>query len=164
MFNEKPLRILATLTFVLAILLPAWKPASAAPPPPPARPAGPASTASAGGSGLSTEIIISARDSEEHLPAIAYNSKHNEYLVVWENDWGGGYHDIYAQRMSAGGRLLSWFALTTVHSQTSPAVAYDPDNDRYLVVWAYDSYGNASNWDVYGRLCPGTDHLIRLLL
>ena len=103
---------------------------------------------------LGPEIIISARDSEEHLPAIAYNSKHNEYLTVWENEWGGGYHDVYAQRISASGQLLSWFALTTTHSQTSPAVAYDPDQDRYLVVWAYDTYGNASDWDVFGRFVP----------
>jgi hypothetical protein len=136
------------VALILVVISVAWVPSdSAAAPRTPAREAALASY-------LGPEIIISQRDSEEHLPAIAYNSKHNEYLVAWENDWGGGYHDVYAQRLSATGRLLSWFALTTVHTQTSPAVAYDPDNDRYLVVWAYDSNGNGSNWDVYGRFVP----------
>ena len=145
MFARNPPRTFAGLTLLLAIVSVAWTS------PGPLVEPGTRASASVAASNVGPEISISARDSEEHLPAIAYNSKHNEYLVVWENDWGGGYHDIYAQRISGSGQLLSWFALTTVHSQTNPAVAYDPDNDRYLVVWAYDSDGNGINWDVYGR-------------
>ena len=96
------------------------------------------------------------RNSAEYSPAIAYNSVRNQYLVVWENGWDGGYHDVYAQRISGSGQLLSWFALTSAsgHSQTNPDVAYDPVNDRYLVVWVQDSSGNGSNWDVYGSFVP----------
>jgi len=86
---------------------------------------------------------------------VAYNWKHHEYLVVWHNKWGGGGRDIYAQRVTEAGELKSWFTVTTgANDRAQPAVAYDPVNDRYLVVWTYDYWGNATDWDVYGRFIP----------
>ena len=40
---------------------------------------------------LGEEIVISEWDwkNKKHLPAVAYNPLHDEYLVVWQNDWGG---------------------------------------------------------------------------
>ncbi len=35
-----------------------------------------------------------------------------------------------------------------------PSAAYDPGNDRYLVVWTHDSLGNGQFFNVYGRLVP----------
>ncbi len=100
-------------------------------------------------------IAISERESNEYSPAIAYNSKHDEYLVVWENIWPGGHHDVYAQRIAGDGRLLSWFAVSTrSFNQMEPSVAYDPTNDRYLVVFLYDVWGDGSDWDVWGRFIP----------
>ena len=118
---------------------------------------------------LGPEIIISdpARTSDEYRPKIAYNSKHNEYLVVWENMWGwGGHHDVYARRVSADGRVLSWFAVTSAshtNKQKNPSVAYDPIYDRYLVVFAYDVVGDESNWDIYGRFIPWNEPDINLV-
>lgn len=100
-------------------------------------------------------VQISALDSNEYVPDIAYNSVHNEYLVVWENAWAGGYHDVYARRVAADGRILSWFAVASnPNKQVNPAVAYDPINDRYLVVFAYDYWGDDSDWDINGRFIP----------
>ena len=80
---------------------------------------------------------------------------HNEYLVVWENSWAGGFHDVYARRVSADGRILSWFAVPSNTNKTvNPAVAYDPIHDRYLVVFGYDYYGDGSDWDINGRFIP----------
>lgn len=105
---------------------------------------------------LGPEIVISDRSSEEYSPAIAFNSVRQQYLVVWENIWPGGYHDIYAQRYSSTGKLLSWFSVSTdnTYNKTNPSVAYDPVNDRFLVVWAYDYWGNGTDWDVVGRFIP----------
>ncbi len=104
---------------------------------------------------LGEEITISAIDSNEYSPDIAYNSVHNEYLVVWENEWAGGYHDVYARRVSADGRILSWFAVASNTNKTiNPSVAYDPIHDRYLVVFGYDYWGNDSDWDINGRFIP----------
>ncbi len=105
---------------------------------------------------LGEEIIVSALDNEQYLPSVAYNSNHDEYLVVWHNKWGAN-RDIYAQRITAKGELLSWFAVGPTaplnpypNNRVQPSVAYDPINDRYLVVWAYDTSGNGSNWDIHG--------------
>ncbi|TFG69745.1 MAG: hypothetical protein E4H27_06835, partial [Anaerolineales bacterium] len=105
---------------------------------------------------LGGDIIISALDNQQYLPAVAYNSNHDEYLVVWYNQWAGN-ADIYAQRISAKGKLLSWFNITPtapttpyLNDRMAPSVAYDPDNDRYLVVWLYDIFNDGSDWDVHG--------------
>jgi len=105
---------------------------------------------------LGPVVVISEEASAQYEPAIAYNSKHNEYLVVWENSWANGYHDVYAARVSADGRLLSTFVVSSNpdYKKINPSVAYDPDHDRYLVVFAYDVFGNGSDWDIYGRFIP----------
>ncbi len=107
---------------------------------------------------LSPEIIISAIDNEKYLPAVAYNSKHNEYLVVWQNKWSGN-RDIYAQRISSSGKLLSWFTVApgpggNSYDRAQPSVAYDSINDRYLVVFIHDVHGDSSDWDIGGRFIP----------
>jgi len=115
----------------------------------------PAGVVSSSGALTGREIIVSQLDNEQHLPSVAYNWKHHEYLVVWHNTWGGGFRDIYAQRVSERGELLSGF--TVVHdanSNAQPSVAYDPVHDRYLVVWIYDSSGSEDDWDVWGRFIP----------
>lgn len=122
-----------------------------------ARPSGLAAAPAASTPNLGSEITISALDNMQYGPAIAYNWKHREYLVVWENEWGGGGHDIYAQRISNQGELLSWFYVPVspgANNRMHPDVAYDPVNDQYLVVWIHDISGNGSNWDVRGRLIP----------
>ncbi|HEY90040.1 MAG TPA: hypothetical protein G4N98_09995 [Thermoflexia bacterium] len=114
---------------------------------------------SANNTHIGAEIAISELDNSQYQPAVAYNWKHQEYLVVWENVWGGGGHDIYAQRVSDTGELKSWFYVPddttfTKHDRKQPAVAYDPVNDRYLVVWIYDTVGDGSNLDIHGRFVP----------
>ena len=104
---------------------------------------------------LGGEIIVSQLGNEQYAPAVAYNWKHDEYLVVWHNLWGGGDTDIYAQRVTSTGVVKSWFAVTAgPHHRVLPSVAYDPVHDRYLVVWMYDIHGDGSNWDTRGRLIP----------
>lgn len=102
-----------------------------------------------------SEIVVSALPGNEYSPDVAYNPIHDEYLVVWEIAWPVGHHEIYAQRVSGDGRLLSWFAVSSLpNMQMDPSVAYDYFGDRYLVVYTYDTSGNGSNWDIYGRVIP----------
>jgi len=107
------------------------------------------------GEGLGPVIVISDRSGEDWSPDIAYNSVHNEYLVVWDYVAPGEIIDVYAQRISADGRLLSTFLVaSSPYNQSNPSVAYDPIMDRYLVVFAYDYYGDNSDWDINGRFIP----------
>jgi hypothetical protein len=105
---------------------------------------------------LGKEIVFTERDNEQMLPAAAYNPNRDEYLVVWHNKWGAS-RDIYAQRVTGTGELLSWFSVesyvplpTYTNDRAQPSVAYDSTRDRYLVVWAYDVNGDGSNWDIHG--------------
>jgi hypothetical protein len=85
-------------------------------------------------------------------PAVAYNSNHDEYLVVWTNIRGGGAtKDVYARRVRGDGTVLSNFTIS--HNANfynyEPAVAYSLVQDEYLVVWTYDSVITDS--DIWAR-------------
>jgi hypothetical protein len=101
---------------------------------------------------MSDPFPIFVTDYNKYAPQVAYNSQHNEYLVIWENIQAGDHHDIYGQRVSASGQLLSWFAISAgSNNRVDPALAYDHIHDRYLVVWSYDFYGDGSDQDIRGR-------------
>ena len=69
-----------------------------------------------------------------YKPAVAYNSLHDEYLVVWSHNSSS----IRARRVSATGQLLgSEITLDAGLEGTHqlPSVAYADVADAYLVVW-----------------------------
>lgn len=92
-----------------------------------------------------------------NYPKVAYNSKHDEYLVVYQYE-----HPIFtpvrridAGRLTADGGYIENFTVSDLPEGCStPDIAYDPVNDRYLVVWTYDAAGNGSNYDIHGRFIP----------
>ena len=104
---------------------------------------------------LNNEIRISEPtnpEAERHLPAVAYNSVHNEYLVVWHNVWPGGHRDIYARRVSASGKLLSSFTISAgSNDRAQPDVVYNATTDEYLIVWMYNPSGDGKTYDIWGR-------------
>ncbi len=91
-------------------------------------------------------------------PAIAYNPLHREFLVVWQRRWGTNltdYTDIWARRVDAiTGELRSSFYVTRDGgeqlSRIQPAVAYNRQQDEYLVVWSQDP-SNHINYEIHGR-------------
>ncbi|MCJ7726448.1 MAG: hypothetical protein MUP76_08700 [Acidimicrobiia bacterium] len=97
----------------------------------------------AGGYLAATDIVISgvAADGDDSVPALAWNSNANQFLVAWtdtRNAPARGW-DIYARRVKAGGamagldfRVVDAFALST---EADPSVAFSPDANRYLVAW-----------------------------
>lgn len=99
---------------------------------------------------LGRPINISTEDIHEEYPAVAYNSRDKEFLVVWTNFRPGG-NDIYAQRYSEQGLFLSWFY---IDYGENPAIAYNPKANTYLVVYQKDVGGeydiNASRVDKTG--------------
>jgi hypothetical protein len=82
-------------------------------------------------------------------PAVAYNSQNNEYLVVWEGDDNTGglvnnETEIFAQRIDTFARPLGTNDARISDMgpdgndnfrASSPAVAYNSQNNEYLVVW-----------------------------
>jgi hypothetical protein len=93
---------------------------------------------------------------EEVEPAIAYNSRQQEYLVVYWNDRPGN-DDIRAERVSAAGKLLGgfWVSAGSGHDRRHPDVAYDYSNNEYLVVWE-DYIQAVGQYTIQGRLISAT--------
>lgn len=93
-------------------------------------------------------------------PSIAYNSRNNQYLVVWEGDnIANDLFDIYGQRMEATGLGIGSndFAISqpgigtnSNYDAYNPVVAYDLANNEYFVVWQDDELGVAE-FEIWGQ-------------
>ncbi|MCO6432329.1 MAG: hypothetical protein J5J00_15855 [Deltaproteobacteria bacterium] len=92
----------------------------------------------------------------------AYNSINHEYLLVWqEQPDGTNPQRIYAARVSAfDGKVLKSRFLVSLPDGRGDGVdsrdadvAYDPINNRYLVVWAMRSANRAK---IVGQFLEGT--------
>lgn len=119
---------------------------------------------------LGPEVQISTPssplDADRHKPDVAYNWRHDEYLVIWHNQWPGN-RDIYAQRVSGNGKLVGpWFAVSAgANDRFQPSVAYNATTDEYLVVWMYEASANV--YEVWGKIIswngPGTKPEFRIM-
>jgi hypothetical protein len=67
-----------------------------------------------------------------------------------------GPRDIRGARISANGQVLGEFVIYehATRDSSQATVEYDPVNDRYLVVWVFDTFGDGSDRDLYGRFIP----------
>jgi hypothetical protein len=91
-------------------------------------------------------------DADRYLPAVAYNSLHDQYLVVWHNQWSGS-RDIYGQRLAYNGQPVGpWFSVSSgANDRMAPAVAYNATDHEYLVVYMYDVSTNGTRHDIMGQ-------------
>ncbi|RME60886.1 MAG: hypothetical protein D6790_08615, partial [Caldilineae bacterium] len=85
-------------------------------------------------------------------PAAAYNSAADQFLVVWDEWYGGG--QLRGQRLLHNGAAVGETLIITTFpgggtTHVFPDVAYDPFANRYLVVWAQ---GANNDWNIYGQL------------
>ena len=99
---------------------------------------------------------IGANGDSEGRPAVAADTTHDEYLVVW-TDASLGQFGISGVRVGSDGLPIgSPFMISAVsdNARTNADVAWDPLENRYLVVWQYDYSGNGADWDVEGRFIP----------
>ena len=95
---------------------------------------------------------VSTASSDQHDPAVAYNSSRDEYLVVWWDDRDRvitGYN-IYARLIGGDGEAgdSDCPVITTASDQQYPDVTYNSAIGEYLVVWQDYRHGD---WDIYGR-------------
>jgi len=79
------------------------------------------------------------------------------YLVVWQ-DTRGGDADIYA-RLHPSGVATDLVIAQAANDQTNPSVAYNPDDDVYLVVWQ-DRRDYPNEPDIWGQQVSGDGVLV----
>jgi hypothetical protein len=94
-------------------------------------------------------ILVSGAANDQKHPALAYNGDDDEWLTVW-SDYRNGNWDIYGQRVQSNGSLAggNFGVVVATGLQKYPDLAYNPDDDEYLVVWS--DYRN-NMWDIYGQ-------------
>ena len=105
-------------------------------------------------------------DIDTSFTAVAYNSIHNEFLVVWAADETNNEYEVYGQRIDAvtGAELgNNDFRISDVgpngdtaydvDTSGPPGVAYNAAADEYLVVWSGDEIDGAL--EIYGQRIYG---------
>ncbi len=85
---------------------------------------------------LGSETIIWAAEDDQENPAVAFNSRDQETLVVW-SDRRDGESFIYGQRYNREGLPVGGPISLDDGTQelTNPAVAYSSNDNCYLVAW-----------------------------
>lgn len=102
---------------------------------------------------------------DAYNPAVAYDQRNNEYLVVWEDDeMGVGEFEVWGQRVAgANGASIGIDTRLSVmgpegaanHDAQTPAVAYSSEsNNQYLVVWSGDD-STDGEFEIWGQRFTG---------
>lgn len=98
----------------------------------------------------------------EMQPDVAYNPDDDEYLVVFDWDFGGvGDRDVMFVVVDPDGGISPMpiaIADDTNWDDSNPGVAYNPDDGNYMVVWERRDASNVAQ--VYGSMV--TDHVAAL--
>ena len=82
-------------------------------------------------------------------PAIAYNSKNNQYLVVWADETNDNVWGRILDGTNPATSTSAAFRIDTGGKALYPAVIYNPDANNYFVVW--ESYGSGGVQYITGR-------------
>jgi hypothetical protein len=106
---------------------------------------------------------------DAYTPAVVYNSTDNQYLVVWSGDDDiNEEYEIYGQRLSAtgGGLGTNDFRISDMgpdgnaaYGAFEPAVAYNSQNNEYLVVWSGDDNTGSlvdGEFEIFGQRLNAT--------
>jgi len=94
------------------------------------------------------------RSGKQHHPAVTYNSDADEYLVVYQNSWGGS-SDVDAARIKASdGSQPSWanIAAGTGQFRSYPSVAHCPASNYYLIAYTYQPTSQANPGDIFAKV------------
>ncbi|HSB67682.1 MAG TPA: dockerin type I domain-containing protein [Anaerolineales bacterium] len=90
---------------------------------------------------LGNELTIEAPGGEQTSPDIAYNSRHDEYLVAWEDRWGTGSDwDIKAWRLNGIGAGINWVLVASDYTnrRMNPSITYKYQADEYLIAYEFE--------------------------
>jgi hypothetical protein len=100
--------------------------------------------------------ISAGAGADRRYPAVAYNSKNGQYLVVWEHN-DGLWNSIRARRVSGTGVVLDTTDIvitsgSNIITPARPAVEHAYTSDRYLVVWQETFHPIPIQVDIMGRV------------
>jgi hypothetical protein len=91
-------------------------------------------------------------------PDVAYDSLHDQYLVVWEQEEASSGFSIQARRVSGDGQVLDAADIpirsagANLYTPVQPAVEYAFTSDRYLVIWAETWHPMPIQYEISGQV------------
>ncbi len=108
---------------------------------------------------------------DAYNPSLIYNSTENEFLVVWRGEGqANSVNEVYGQRLDAsdGSEIGSDFKISDMGSDDSstdfevsyPGLAYDTENNTYLVIWLGDDDTSPlvdDEYEIFGQVIDGSD-------
>ncbi|MCK4995765.1 MAG: hypothetical protein KAR55_02655, partial [Thermoplasmatales archaeon] len=116
-----------------------------------------ARTVSKSGSSFSLGTVVDVC-SESNIQAdanVEFDSVNNRFLVVWEDArQGTSNYNIYGKLYDTNGNQIGGEKTisSASDSQTEPWIAFDPGNERYLIVWEEGETPNNGPFDIYAGL------------
>jgi hypothetical protein len=116
---------------------------------------------------------VHASPSEQYNPDVAWGGLDDNYLVAWQqmrstpsDHYRIAFNHVHdteqgpgADETQHGGTWLISAAEWT-RDQTTPAVAYNCADQRYLVVFTHDVVGDGSDYDIAARRVKGTGAVV----
>jgi hypothetical protein len=103
---------------------------------------------------LGNEKAVSVFNYQECRPQVAHDANHDEFLFAWRVDATSS-SVVLVQWLHSDGSSVTWSPsedLSNPRDAVQAAVAWDPVDEVYLVVWSKDYFGDASDWDIYGQI------------
>ncbi len=98
----------------------------------------------ASGQPVGPTFVVDSASTSDNRPDVAVNTVDNEFLVVWERDTGvDSQRSISARRFNGANAaaLGETFRIDTVNRfKGNPTVAYNGDDNQYLVAWTNNSF------------------------
>ncbi|MGQ9501193.1 MAG: hypothetical protein ACUVSF_07940 [Anaerolineae bacterium] len=98
---------------------------------------------------ISTPLSITSDTYPNNEPRVVYNSRHQEYLVLWTTRHGAATRDIWARQISRTGHMGEAFQLASYPGRYCYQLhaLYNPVWDEYVV--AYTCWHSLTGYDVF---------------
>jgi hypothetical protein len=105
------------------------------------------------GLAIGTLTTVCTEDGYQYSPVVAFEPDQDRFLVVWSDDRADFGTDLYGRFVLPDGQTWGGeFCIAGCADgidRTSPALAYNPDDQEYLVVYEYQR--EAEDYDIYGQ-------------
>ncbi len=98
---------------------------------------------------ISVPVSIWVDTYPNNEPRVVYNSRHQEFLVLWTTRRNPTTRDIWARHVSRDGRMTDAFLVTSYPGRYcyQPRAVYNPTQDEYMVV--FTCWHGLTGYDVF---------------
>jgi PKD repeat protein len=106
---------------------------------------------------LASDLLIAPGAGDRDQIDATFDSIYSRFIVVWR-DTHDDAGDVYARLLESDGSMPStrFQVAVAADAQGAPAVAWDRDDDMYLVVWHDYRNSGATGADIYGQRFEAT--------